>query len=124
MFIGNALDTNDEFAKEVFVDNKDEKGGQNKKAPKIYGRLNAVIEPNNNRLEWMERNAEKYSACIHKVQRSVATVSRSSTKSKKEGRPPPFPSSRGVSWKSACEHSAFAVFMASRFGDEKEDMDT
>ena len=123
-FIGNALDPYDEFAHEVFIDNKDEKGQKNKKAPKIYGRLNAVIEPNPNRMRWMERNAEKYSACIHKIQRSVATVSRSTTKSKKEGRPPPFSSSGGVSWQNACEHSAFAVFMASRFGDEKEGVDT
>lgn len=124
VFIGNALNPEDEFAKEVFVDNKDEKGEKNTAAPKIYGRLNAVINPNPNRLAWMEKSAERYSACIHKIQKSVATVSRSTVKSKKEGRPPPFPSSRGVSWKNACEHSAFAVFMASRFGDEKEDMDT
>ena len=121
VFIGNALDPNNEFAHEEFIDNKKGDGEKNTKAPKIYGRLNAVIEPNQNRQKWMERNAEKYSACIHKVQRSVATVSRAS---KKEGRPPSFPSSRGVSWRTACEHSAFAVFMASRFGEEKEDMDT
>ena len=76
VFIGNALDPNNEFAHEEFIDNKKGEGEKNTKAPKIYGRLNAVIEPNQNRQKWMERNAEKYSACIHKVQRSVATVSR------------------------------------------------
>ena len=72
-----------------------------------------MIKLNPNCMRWMECNAEKYSVCIHKIQRSMVTISWSTMKSKKEGHPPPFPSSGGVSWQNACKHSAFAVFMAS-----------